>query len=144
MKQNRFEIYGRAPLRMVLAFVFSLHGFRHAFGAFAASGGRRGIPMALDGLPAVFGALEIAGGLLLFFGLATRPTALILAAEALAAYCYAAAPRGVWPIRNGGNEALLYFLAFLYFAAFGAGAWSLDEVVARYKGRAGVRAPESL
>ena len=32
-----------------------------------ASGGRRAaIPMALDGLPAVFGTLEIAGGLLLF------------------------------------------------------------------------------
>ena len=37
-----------------------------------------------------------------------------------------AQPRTLWPIRNGGIEALLYFTVFLYFAVAGAGAWSLD------------------
>jgi putative oxidoreductase len=124
------EPYSRAVLRMIFAFAFSLHGYRHLFGVFPASGGRRAaIPMALDGLPAVFGALEIFGGLLLFSGLFTRATAFVLCAEALAAYCFSAVPRGLWPIRNGGNEVLLYFLAFLYFAAAGAGAWSLDHLM---------------
>jgi len=116
---------------MILAFTFSLHGYRHMFGLFHVSGGRRAaIPMALDGLPTVFGSLEILGGLLLFFGLFTRPTAVVLCIELLAAYFYSAAPRGLWPIRNGGNEVLLYFLAFLYFAAAGGGAWTLDRLLA--------------
>lgn len=125
-----WEVYARSVLRIILAFVFTLHGLRHSFGYFHASGGRRAaIPMALDGLPPIFGGLEILGGVLLFLGLFTRPTAVVLCAELLAAYFYSAVPRGVWPIRNGGNEVLLYFLAFAYFAAAGAGAWSLDHLL---------------
>ena len=121
-----WEGYGRSILRVILAFTFSLHGFRHLFGVFAVTGGRGGVPMALDVLPAIFGALEIAGGVCLLLGLFTRPSALILCAEVAAAYFYAALPRGTWPIRNGGNEALLYFFVFAYFAAAGGGSWSVD------------------
>ena len=125
-----WEIYGRSVMRFILAFTFSLHGFRHLFGFFPASTGRRAlIPMALDRLPSAMGGLEIAGGFLLFAGLVTRPVAIVLAAELLAAYIYSAMPRGVWPIRNGGNETLLYMLVFLYFAMAGAGAWSVDYVL---------------
>ena len=124
------ESYTRSLLRIILAFVFTLHGFRHCFGYLHVSGGRRTtIPMALDGLPPIFGGLEIFGGVLLFLGLFTRPVAMVLCAELLAAYFYSAVPRGVWPIRNGGNEVLLYFLAFLYFVAAGAGIWSLDHLL---------------
>ena len=125
-----WEIYSRSVMRFILAFTFTLHGFRHLFGFFPASTGRRAlIPMAVDGLPSVMGGLEIAGGFLLFAGLLTRPVAILLAAELVAAYLYSAVPRGVWPIRNGGNETLVYLLVFLYFAAAGAGAWSLDYVL---------------
>jgi putative oxidoreductase len=125
-----WEIYSRSVMRFVLAFTFTLHGFRHLFGFFPASTGRRAlIPMALDGLPSVMGGLEIAGGFLLFAGLVTRPVAIVLAAELLAAYVYSALPRGVWPIRNGGNETLVYLLVFLYFAVAGAGAWSADYLL---------------
>lgn len=124
-----WEPYSRSILRCILAFTFSLHGFRHLFGVFAVSGGRRAaIPMALDGLPSLMGGLEIIGGLLLFLGLFTRPTAIVLCAELLAAYIYSAMPRGVWPIRNGGNEILVYMLVFFYFAVIGAGGWSLDQL----------------
>ena len=125
-----WEIYSRSVMRFILAFTFTLHGFRHLFGFFPASTGRRAlIPMAVDGLPSVMGGLEIAGGFLLFAGLLTRPVAILLAAELVAAYLYSAVPRGVWPIRNGGNETLVYLLVFLYFAVAGAGAWSLDCVL---------------
>ena len=124
------EIYSRSVMRFILAFTFTLHGFRHLFGFFPASTGRRALtPMALDGLPSVVGGLEIAGGFLLFAGLLTRPVAIVLAAELFAAYGYSAVPRGVWPIRNGGNETLVYLLVFLYFAVAGAGAWSVDYVL---------------
>ena len=127
---STWETYTRSLLRIILAFVFTLHGFRHSFGYFHVSGGRRAaIPMALDGLPPIFGGLEILGGALLVLGLFTRPVALVLCAELLAAYFYSAVPRGVWPIRNGGNEVLLYLLAFLYFLAAGAGVWSLDHIL---------------
>src|SRR5690348_6268769 len=116
-----WEPYSRSILRFILAFTFSLHGYRHLFGVFAVSGGRRAtIPMALDGLPPLMGGLEIIGGLLLLLGWFTRPTALILGAELFAAYLYSAMPRGGWPIRNGGNETLVYLLVFLYLAAAGA------------------------
>jgi len=123
-----WEGYGRSILRIILAFTFSLHGYRHLFGLFPSSGGRRAaIPMALDALPPVAGYLEISGGLLLLLGLFTRLTTLVLCAELLAAYFYFAVPRGPWPIRNGGNEVLLYLLVFMYFAAQGGGAWSVDR-----------------
>jgi putative oxidoreductase len=126
-----WEGYGRSVLRVILAFTFSLHGFRHMFGFFSATGGRGGVPMALDGLPAIFGALEIAGGLCLLLGLFARSAALILCAELAAAYFYAALPRGPWPIRNGGNETLLYFFVFAYFAAAGGGTWSVDCLLSK-------------
>ena len=125
-----WEIYSRSVMRFILAFTFTLHGFRHLFGLFPASTGRRAlIPMALYGLPSVMGGLEIVGGFLLFAGWLTRPVAIVLAAELLAAYVYSAMPRGIWPIRNGGNETLVYILVFLYFAAAGAGAWSIDALL---------------
>ena len=131
---SSWESYARSVLRIILAFTFSLHGFRHLFGAFRVSGGRRGaVPMALDGLPAMFGGLELVGGLLLLLGLLTRPVAAILCLELLAGYFYSAVPHGVWPIRNGGNEVLLYLLAFVYFAVAGGGVWSLDEMIAGRK-----------
>ena len=124
----RWEPQARSLLRIILAFVFTLHGFRNSFGFFPALGGRRGaVPMAMDALPHWFGSLELAGGALLLLGLFTRPTAIVLSVLLALAYLIVAAPSGVWPIRNGGNEVLLYLLVFLYLAAAGAGTWSLDE-----------------
>ena len=124
-------------MRIILAYVFMLHGFRHLLGYFAVSTGRRAaIPMALDGLPSAFGYLELVGGALLLVGLWTRPVALVLSIELIAAYLYSAAPRGPWPIRNGGNEVLQYFLAFLYLALVGAGAWSVDRLARKQPGHA--------
>ena len=49
-----WEGYGRSLLRIILAFTFSLHGYRHMFGIFPVFGGRRAaVPMALDALPPI-------------------------------------------------------------------------------------------
>ncbi|MGA2882405.1 MAG: DoxX family protein [Bryobacteraceae bacterium] len=126
---SSLESYLRSLLRFVLAFTFSLHGYRLAFGVLPALAGRQSaVPMALDRLPPVFGVLEIAGGLLLFIGLLTRPVALILSCQLLLAYFYVAVPKSIWPIRNGGNEVLLYLLVFVYLALSGAGKWSWDDL----------------
>ena len=44
------------------------------------------------------------------------------------AYFISHAPRGFFPILNGGDGAILYCFIFLYFAFAGAGPWSLDAL----------------
>ena len=77
-------------------------------------------------LPGVAGFFELIGGALLVVGLFTRPVAFILAGMTAVAYFYAHAPRGFFPILNGGELAALYCFAFLYLAAAGPGPWSID------------------
>lgn len=74
------------------------------------------------------GLIELVGGALLVLGLFTRPVAFILSGEMAVAYFYAHAPRDFFPILNGGELAVLYCFVFLYFAAAGGGAWSLDRL----------------
>lgn len=127
------EGYFRSILRIILAFTFSLHGYRLALGLFAvARGGRRNAPpTAIDTLPHVLGYVAIIGGALLFIGLFTRVTAAVLSIMLAVAYLTSAATRYPWPIRNGGEEALAYLFLFLYFVAAGAGVWSLDYLLRR-------------
>jgi putative oxidoreductase len=117
----------RSILRLIIGFLITLHGIRKVFDVLPSVAGRRGTPpLALDSLPAVTGYIELVAGPLLMLGLFVRQTALVVSLEALLAYVLIAQPRTLWPIRNGGIEALLYFVVLLYFAAAGAGAWSLD------------------
>ena len=44
------------------------------------------------------------------------------------AYFQAHLPRGFWPVANGGELAAIFCFVFLYFAAAGAGKWSLDAL----------------
>lgn len=73
------------------------------------------------------GVLELIGGVLLVVGLFTRPAAFILSGMTAVAYFYAHAPRGFFPILNGGELAVLYCFVFLYLSAAGGGPWSLDR-----------------
>ncbi|MGH6874595.1 MAG: DoxX family protein, partial [Aestuariivirgaceae bacterium] len=72
------------------------------------------------------GLLELVGGILITIGLFTRPTAFILSGMMAVAYFMAHAPRGFYPINNGGELAILFCFIFLYIAAAGAGPWSVD------------------
>ncbi|MEJ0078915.1 MAG: DoxX family protein [Alphaproteobacteria bacterium] len=75
------------------------------------------------------GVLELIGGALLVLGLFTRPVALLLSGEMAIAYWWSHAPRGVFPVLNGGDAAILYCFIFLYLAFARGGAWSLDRVL---------------
>ena len=72
------------------------------------------------------GVLEIGGGLLLLFGLFTRPVAFILSGFAAVAYFLAHAPQGFYPMLNQGEPAVLYCFILLYLSVAGGGAWSAD------------------
>ncbi|PZU06489.1 DoxX family protein [Sphingomonas sp.] len=82
--------------------------------------------MALSSLLYAAGLIELVGGGLLVVGFFTRPTAFIVAGEMAVAYFLAHAPRGFFPLANGGEAAMLYCFVFLYLAAAGAGPWSID------------------
>jgi putative oxidoreductase len=114
-------------LRIVAAFLFLQHGMQKWL-AFPAP---RSSPTVLWSLGGVAGLLELFGGLLLLFGLFTRPVAFLLSGLMAFAYFIAHAPRGFWPIVNGGELAALYCFVFLYLAAVGGGPWSVDRWVRR-------------
>lgn len=80
-------------------------------------------PLSLTG---VAGFLELIGGILLTLGLFTRATAFILSGEMAAAYFLSHAPRGFFPVLNGGDAAILYCVTFFYLVFAGGGPWSLD------------------
>jgi uncharacterized membrane protein YphA (DoxX/SURF4 family) len=126
------EPQARALLRLVAGLLLTLHGARKIFGVLPSIAGRVGAPpLALDSLPAATGVLEIVAGPLLMAGLFVRQAAWVVAAEALVAYVVIAQPRAVWPIRNGGIEALLYAAVMFYFAVAGPGPWSIRTPASR-------------
>ncbi|MCW5746112.1 MAG: DoxX family protein [Alphaproteobacteria bacterium] len=79
----------------------------------------------------VAGVLELVGGALIVIGLFTRPVAFVLSGLMAFAYFMAHAPRGFYPILNGGELAVLYCFAFLYLACAGGGPWSADYIARR-------------
>jgi putative oxidoreductase len=85
-------------------------------------------PMSMSGAA---GIIELVGGVLVIIGLFTRPAAFILSGMTAVAYFYAHAPRGFFPIYNGGELAVLYCFVFLYLAAAGGGAFSVDGMRGR-------------
>jgi putative oxidoreductase len=117
-------------LRIITGFLFIQHGAQKLFGLL---GARPGGPPPLLSMPGIAGVLEFFGGLLILFGLFTRPVAFILSGQMAVAYFMAHAPRGFWPVQNGGELAAFYCFVFLYLSAAGGGAWSLDSVLRRGK-----------
>jgi putative oxidoreductase len=91
--------------------------------------------LTLASLLGVAGVIELVGGVLVLVGLFTRATAFILSGQMAVAYFMAHAPKGFFPLLNQGELAALYCFVFLYLAAAGGGAWSVDEL------RAGRRVP---
>jgi len=122
---SSLQPYAHALLRIIAGFMFSLHGFQKMFGML---GGNKA---EFFSLPWLAGFLELFGGLLLMLGLFTRPVAFILAGEMAVAYFMVHQPQGFLPILNRGELAALYCFVFLYFAAAGAGHWSLDHGLRR-------------
>jgi putative oxidoreductase len=74
------------------------------------------------------GAIELVGGALLLLGLFTRPVAFILSGELAFAYFIGHAPRGFYPLTNGGEAAVLFCFIFLYVACAGGGPIGLDAM----------------
>jgi len=116
-------------LRIVAGFVYITVGTMKLFG----------FPPMPPGVPAfglmsafgIAGILDTFGGLLIMLGLFTRPVAFVLAGEMAVAYFGFHFPMSGFPTTNMGIPAILYCFIFLYFVFSGAGAWSVDALIAR-------------
>jgi putative oxidoreductase len=121
----KYESALRALMRVMLAFTFSLHGWQKFFGMFGGiGGGRADLTSALG----IAGLLETFGGVLMALGLFTRPVAFILSGEMCVGYFRTHAPRGFWPLVNGGELAVIYAFYYLWLAAAGPGPYSVDGI----------------
>ena len=141
-------------LRIITAFLFMAHGAQKLFGYPAAppptpeqkaqqecaqkcAPPQQQQQQQQSGMPPlilVAGILEFFGGLLFLLGLFTRPVAFVLSGLMAVAYFMAHAPQGFWPVINKGETAVLYCFIFLFFAAAGAGVWSVDWCIRRGRG----------
>lgn len=118
-----YRPYIYALLRMAAGLLFFLHGLPKLFGGFG-----RPAPVELMSQMGLAGIIEVIGGAMIGLGLFTSPVAFLASGQMAVAYFQAHAPRGLWPIMNGGELAALFCFVFLYFAAAGSGKWSIDSI----------------
>jgi len=116
-------------LRIMTALLFMEHGLMK-LAHFPAP--QPGVPDPLPALLTVAALIEVIGGALLVLGLFTRPVAFICAGEMAIGYFMAHAPKSFWPAINMGDAAILFCFVFLYLAAAGGGAWSVDAMRGRH------------
>jgi putative oxidoreductase len=119
---GRFSPFFYALLRIVAGLAFAEHGAQKLFGVL----GFRAVPLMSQ--MGVAGIVEFVGGILIALGLFTTPMAILAAGEMAWAYFQTHAPKGPWPIQNGGEPAVLYCFIFLYVAVVGSGKFSIDSI----------------
>ena len=120
---GRFAPYFYVLLRVMAGLAFAQHGAQKLFGVLGAQQA-----VALASQRGLAGVIEFIGGIMIAAGLFTSPVAFIASGEMAWAYFQSHAPRGFWPIQNGGELAVLYCFIFLYLSAVGSGKLSLDAI----------------
>jgi putative oxidoreductase len=71
------------------------------------------------------GIIELVTGIMIMIGFMTGIAAFIASGEMAAAYFMAHASRGLNPVQNQGELAVLYCFVFLYVASRGSGRYSV-------------------
>jgi len=131
MNANPLAQFTYFLLRVVSGLLFLQAGSVKLLGWFG------GVPAEFGGQPPLMsqmgigGAMEFIGGIAILLGLFTRPVAFLLSGEMAVAYFQFHQPNGLWPVQNHGEPAVLFCFIFLYMAAQGGGAWSLDGLRSR-------------
>ena len=120
---SRWQPQALALLRIFAALLFMEHGLAKLL-HFPVP--QPGVPSPLPSLLLAAAIIEVVGGTLVTLGLFTRLAAFVMSGEIAIGYFMAHAPKSFWPIVNQGEAAILYCFIFLYIAAAGPGAWSLD------------------
>ena len=120
------EPYMLSILRIVVGLLYMEHGLAKILDFPHQPNHAPYAPLTLN--PGLQGLLELVGGLLLALGLFTRTVAFVLAGNMAVAYFMVHAPRGFFPLLNGGELAIVYCFVFLYLWVAGGGEWSLDRL----------------
>jgi putative oxidoreductase len=118
-----------ALLRIVAGAMFTFHGVQKVFGVLTPSPASVGSQLWIGGI------IELVCGVAVAFGCFTRAAAFIASGTMAVAYI-----QFHWKLRGGtqllpgvnkGELAALYSFLFLFVAARGAGAWSVDAARTR-------------
>jgi len=128
-------------LRIVVGLLFLTHGTQKLLGL---------PPSPIMHFPAAVGTqlwtaglIETIGAVAIILGVFTRVVAFALCGEMAYAYFTQHFPRGPIPLLNGGELAVLYCFIYLYLVFAGAGAFSIDALIAHStKGSPPAPAPE--
>ena len=109
-------------LRLISGLLLATHGAQKVFGMF---GGK----VAAAPQMVFAGWVELVGGLLIAFGLVTRPAAFLCSGLMAVAYFMAHAKGGWNPVVNKGELAVVYCFLFLFMFFYGPGRLSLDALL---------------
>ncbi|HLO21344.1 MAG TPA: DoxX family protein [Sphingomicrobium sp.] len=119
---SRWQPQLLAILRIVTGLLFLEHGMSKFFSI--------PVPFQVHPLPPLLlaaGVIEFVAGILVTVGLFTRIAAFVASGEMAIAYWMRHFPKSPWPVANMGEAAILFCFVFLYLAAAGPGAWSIDS-----------------
>ena len=133
---NRYVDPVYCILRLIIGLMFACHGGQKVLG-FPPGGQGAG-----EGIMLLGAWIELAGGLLIAFGLLTRVAAFIAAGEMAVAYFMVhAAGKALnhppstteqfFPLLNKGELAVVYCWIFLFIFFYGPGRWSIDSLIGR-------------
>ena len=122
---NRLQPHSETVLgvfRIVIGFLFALHGTAKLFGWPASKSGA--VPFGT--WPYWWaGVIELVVGVLVMIGLFTRSAAFLGSGTMAFAYFTAHQPKALLPIENGGELAAVYSFAFLLLVFTGGGAFAV-------------------
>jgi putative oxidoreductase len=129
---NRFTVkyapYAYAIMRIVVGLMFAVHGSQKLF----AIPPRPEQMHSLNTLMKTAGGIEFGCGLLIAVGFLGGYAAFLASGQMAVAYFMRHFPHNFesiyqyLPSANGGELAVLYCFVFLFIAAYGSGAWSVD------------------
>jgi putative oxidoreductase len=129
-----------AALRMITGAMYLFHGLQKIFGVLATHGHPEAFSQIWIG-----GVIELVCGTLVMVGLATRPAAFLASGTSAVAYIQfhwkLSFGKSFFPIVNLGELAVLYCFVFLFLAARGGGAASLDRLLFKKPGAAAGSGP---
>jgi putative oxidoreductase len=106
--------------RVLIGFMFLSHGAQKL----GFLGGN-----AMTGFMLFIGVVEFLGGIAITLGFLTRLAALLAAVEMLLVYIVVHASKGILPLENKGELALLYLAAFLVIFAMGGVKCYIDNAL---------------
>jgi len=117
-----------ALLRVVTGLLFLEHGTSKVLG-FPINEMWQGAYAQMGTMTTITGVIELVAGILIIIGAFTRITAFILSGYMAVAFwmVHVGMMKSIFPMINQGEAAVFFCFVFLFFAAAGAGPYSVDD-----------------